>query len=93
MQHQAITLTNDDIVDWILMNKDIVVFMIENAFENVGKNGYFDGLVQDASISSALAMEILQSCTKPLILSWPQYVDHTPHDRLGEQNSPLHEHS
>ena len=37
MQHQAITLTNYDIVDWILMNKDIVVFMIENAFENVGK--------------------------------------------------------
>ena len=24
-----------------------------------------DGLVQDCSISSALAMEILQSCTKP----------------------------
>ena len=29
---------------------------------------YFDGLVQDCSISSALAMEILQSCTKPSIL-------------------------
>ena len=28
---------------------------------------HFDGLVQDCSISSALAMEILQSCTKPLI--------------------------
>ena len=28
---------------------------------------YFDGLVQDCSISSALAMEILQSCTKPSI--------------------------
>ena len=27
----------------------------------------FDGLVQDCSISSALAMEILQSCTKPSI--------------------------
>ena len=26
-----------------------------------------DGLVQDCSISSVLAMEILQSCTKPLI--------------------------
>ena len=24
-----------------------------------------DGLVQDCSISSALAMELLQSCTKP----------------------------
>ena len=28
---------------------------------------YIDGLVQDCSISSALAMEILQSCTKPSI--------------------------
>ena len=28
---------------------------------------HFDGLVLDCSISSALAMEILQSCTKPLI--------------------------
>ena len=29
---------------------------------------YFDGVVQDCSISSVLAMEILQSCTKPSIL-------------------------
>ena len=28
---------------------------------------YIDGLVQDCSISSALAMDILQSCTKPSI--------------------------
>ena len=28
-------------------------------------HSYVDGLVQDCSISSALAMEILQSCTKP----------------------------
>ena len=28
---------------------------------------YIDGLVQDCSNSSALAMELLQSCTKPLI--------------------------
>ena len=28
---------------------------------------YFDGLVQDCSNSSALAMELLQSCTKPSI--------------------------
>ena len=26
---------------------------------------YVDGLVQDSSISSVLAMEIVQSCTKP----------------------------
>ena len=30
---------------------------------------YIDSLVQDCSISSALAMEILQSCTKPQIYS------------------------
>ena len=34
---------------------------------NILCNEYIDGLVQDCSISSALAMEILQSCTKPLI--------------------------
>ena len=28
---------------------------------------YVNGLVQDCSDSSALAMELLQSCTKPLI--------------------------
>ena len=28
---------------------------------------YINGLVQDCSMSVALAMEILQSCTKPLI--------------------------
>ena len=31
---------------------------------------YFDGLVQDCSNSSALAMELLQSCTKPSICSF-----------------------
>ena len=35
---------------------------------------YIDGLVQDYSNSSVLAMELLQSCTKPsiynLILGW-----------------------
>ena len=30
-------------------------------------SGHIDGLVKDCSISSALAMEILQFCTKPLI--------------------------
>ena len=28
---------------------------------------FFDGLVQNCSNSRALAMELLQSCTKPLI--------------------------
>ena len=31
---------------------------------------YIDGLVQDCSNSSALAMELLQSCTKPSICAW-----------------------
>ena len=30
-------------------------------------NAYIDGLVQDCSNSSALAMELLQSCTEPPI--------------------------
>ena len=30
-------------------------------------HAYINGLVQDCSISSALAMELLQSCTKPSI--------------------------
>ena len=34
---------------------------------------YFDDLVQNCSISSVLAMEILQSCTKPSI-SWPTHL-------------------
>ena len=29
--------------------------------------GYVDGLVQDCSNSNVLAMELLQSCTKPLL--------------------------
>ena len=34
-----------------------------------GHSAHFDGLVQDYSNSSALAMELRQSCTKPTILS------------------------
>ena len=30
---------------------------------------YLDGLAEDCSNSNALAMELLQSCTKPTILS------------------------
>ena len=33
----------------------------------VGSNNHFDSLVQDCSISRALAMEVLQSCNKPSI--------------------------
>ena len=34
---------------------------------NVDEPQYFDGIVQDCSISSAKALEILQSCAKPSI--------------------------
>ena len=34
---------------------------------NLGCFYHIDGLVQDCSISIALAMEIMQSCTKPMI--------------------------
>ena len=34
---------------------------------------YIDGLVEDCSNSRVLAMELLQSCTKPSI--WCQYVN------------------
>ena len=42
---------------------------------------YVDGLVQDCSIPSALAMEMLQSCTKPWILQGKvikQIIRHAP---------------
>ena len=35
---------------------------------------YYDGLVQDRSNSSALAMELLQSCTRPSICTSPYYL-------------------
>ena len=41
-------------MECIIINLPFIVTMFENQI---------DGLVQDCSISSALAMEILQSCT------------------------------
>ena len=43
------------------------VFNICYVFYEMTQQAYINGLVQDCSISSALAMEILQSCTKPSI--------------------------
>ena len=45
------------------------VLVPDSAVPSTGKGWWddIDGLVQDCSISSALAMEILQSCTKPLM--------------------------
>ena len=43
----------------------MIWYLIRN--QECTDNRYVDGLVQDFSNSSALAMEILQSCTKPSI--------------------------
>ena len=45
-------------------------------------NHDIDGLVQDCSISSALAMEILQSCTKPSILTMQDKLAHASHGEI-----------
>ena len=41
-----------------------------NWYQTLEPHCYIDGLVHDCSISSALAIEILQSCTKPSIFAW-----------------------
>ena len=48
-----------------VMLKDMDKKSVPNHIKHL--KAYFDGLVQDCSISIALAMEILQSCTKPSI--------------------------
>ena len=53
-------------VRWTVTNGQWVQLLFEN-FPLSPEREYIDGLVQDCSISSALAMEILQSCTKPSI--------------------------
>ena len=40
--------------------------------------GYTDGLVQDCSNSSAIALELLQPCTKPSLWKWFHYWPHAP---------------
>ena len=74
-------------------------------FELIKDRLYINGLVQDCSNSSALAMELLQSCTNPSIsLSWVSYgvffmsvsakIDHIKQDPtifcLSGQTSLLH---
>ena len=44
-------------------------FRVHSMITILSLSCYIDGLVQDCSISIALAMEILQSCTKPSICS------------------------
>ena len=51
----------NDISHWLGAN-------LESALYYTITEQYFDGLVQDCSNSSALALELLQSCTNPLIL-------------------------
>ena len=57
MCFQSFLNTNIKMVQksFLLKNKDLFILQ-----------GHIDGLVQDCSNSSALAMELLQSCTKPL---------------------------
>ena len=38
---------------------------------------HVDGLVQDCSNSSVLAVELMQSCTKPSIYVWDQHFNET----------------
>ena len=38
--------------------------------QSSNRKDYVDGLVQDCSDSSAWAMELLQSCTKPSLCKW-----------------------
>ena len=62
---------------YIILNNDILEFNYKiilsvTNHSMISHQEHINGLVQDCSISSALAMEILQSCTKPLAWS----VDH-----------------
>ena len=44
-------------------------------FQSLSRVSYINGLVQDCSNSTALAMELLQSCTKPSISSSYQIIN------------------
>ena len=52
------------------------------------RHAYIDGLVQDCSNSSALAMELLQSCTKPsnFALANSQWSARCPESRVLPYN-------
>ena len=53
-------------------------------------NIHIDGLVQDCSNSSALAMELLQSCTRPSISCYSHYsCTHSAHDGQKEAGNLL----
>ena len=53
-------MTGDTNVDWISAH-----CTLHPVLHCVSLDQYIDGLVQDCSNSSALALELLQSCTKP----------------------------
>ena len=60
-----------------------------------GNHWYIHGLVQDCSHSSALALELLQSCTKPLIYQYfkssnPVVTELLPIDQIHKShNTPV----
>ena len=55
-------------------------FTLSQTCKAMAKVEHIDGLVQNCSISSVLAMEILQSCTKPSISSLTWNLQNTPND-------------
>ena len=84
VQHQPIIWTNADVLlikamwtnlakytDFHWITHDNVICKVVAICADLNAIGYFDGLVQDCSISSADALEIQQSCTKPLICLSP----------------------
>ena len=82
MEHQRIVFNNKlmnngirhvlqrhscDYVQWLHRLRSWYRIMPEKKCDAISAIWYIDGLLQDCSNSSALAMELLQSCTEPPI--------------------------
>ena len=71
----------EEVIVYLPTTKLLVLVLIISQQQR--KVTHIDGLLQDCSISSTLAMEILQSYTTPSIVSWQNAdlsltVNHTP---------------
>ena len=55
---------------------ETVIFLLKIKNSTAKATHNIDGLVQDCSNSSALAMKLLQSCTKPSIFSVLFFINH-----------------
>ena len=70
-------LMSSHLTFWKMLSDGGIVLDKYQRLRTICIKRYVDGLLQDCSISSALAMEILQSCTKPTMCShqrdcwWP----------------------